>query len=83
MDEYEARWLGGFYCHPLRPANAVETVYQSEFLYDYRRWSNPLMPAEEKLGLVRDYLDSWGVPPGRYHLHQLRHGIATAVGGFG
>merc|ERR1712094_7077 len=67
--DLEALWLGGFYCHPLRPANPAEISYQQLFLYDYRRWSDPSSRAEERMEQLQLYLDHWHIQRGSYHLY--------------
>ncbi|CAK0796790.1 unnamed protein product [Prorocentrum cordatum] len=71
-----AEWLAGTYCHPAWPHEAMVVRMQSEFVYDYRLWSDAHRPLYERLGMIRSYLDHWDVPRSRYHLR-----LSTAQGG--
>merc|ERR1740121_236709 len=64
----DAEWLVGTYCHPAWPHESMVVRMQSEFVYDYRVWSDADRPLYERLAMIRSYLDFWDVPRSQYHL---------------
>lgn len=46
----------------------MELTYEATFHYDFRRWSDTSTPLADRVGLMRGYLDHWGVPRQSYRL---------------
>ncbi|CAE7604601.1 casA [Symbiodinium natans] len=79
IGDLEMAWNAGFYCHPLRPTQFIEVQYKKTFLYDYRQWSDKSLSIEERLRLLRDYLDRWQKPRNQYVLRVQEKRFVTEL----